>query len=1050
MSLNLNNHKAVDAYYAALETYHTQNVTHEQATRLAFSTLLDALSKTVGWTLVLEQTLSNRKRPDGTLQDSFKIPRGYWEAKDTNDDLDAEIKAKIARGYPLTNIIFEDTRRAVLYQNNRPVFEADLTQRSQLVALLNQFFSYTGEQIEEFHAAVKEFQERIPELARGLMKRIEEERTQNKRFVAAFDAFQQICRSSIDPDISVQEIEEMLVQHLLTERLFRTVFDNPDFTDRNVIAVEIEKVIRALTSRSFNRSAFLKSLDYFYIAIEAAAQTIDDFAQKQTFLNTVYERFFQGFSKDQADTHGIVYTPQPIVDFMIASVDEVLQQEFGLSLSSEGVKILDPATGTGNFIVNILRRMNRRDLKRKYREELFANEIMLLPYYIASLNIEHAYYDLTGEYEPFEGICFTDTLDLAESQQLSLFAEENTERVERQKNAEITVIIGNPPYNVGQQNESDNNKNRKYSVIDQRLRATYVKDSKATLRTQLYDPYVRFFRWATDRLNGRNGVICFVTNNSFVDKAVFDGMRKHLFQDFTQIYHLDLHGNVRENPKLSGTTHNVFGIQVGVGITLAVRNNQSKERFLRYFRVPDMWTKTEKLTFLGDKKSAIGIEWQPLQPDNSTWLTEGLQADFATFVPIGSKEAKLDRGSSIQTIFKTYSAGVSTQRDSVVYDFDRQKLAMRVDQFIEDYNAEVARWTRAGRPKDIDMFVRYEKVKWSRNLKRELQNERYAAFDMSLIRRSLYRPFTSMWLYLSSIIVDEQGTVDTFFPTPAAEAENAAILLKIGAEVPLFALMTNAVPDRLPQSGSQCFPFYTYNEDGSNRRENITDWALAQFRAAYEQGTAEGAAEVSADKAADAHDEANSELKTQNSKLITKWDIFHYVYAVLHSPQYRERYAENLKRELPRIPFVAQEAFPVFVDIGARLAGLHLNYEQAKEYPLRWIENKDVPFSWRVTKMQLSKDKTQIKVNESLTLAGLPAECFEYRLGNRSALEWVIDQYQVSTDKRSGITSDPNRPDDEEYIVRLIGRVVMVSVETVKLVKALPAVVEEAIVQSTD
>ncbi len=325
MPLNLTNHKAIDTYYNALATYQTQGVTHEQATRLAFSTLLDTLSKTVGWTLVLEQTLSNRKRPDGTLLDSFKIPRGYWEAKDTHDDLDTEIKAKIARGYPQTNIIFEDTRRAVLYQNNRPVFEATLTERSQLVALLNQFFSYTGEQIEEFHAAVREFQERIPELARGLIERIDEERGQNQKFVAAFATFQQICRAAIDPEISVGEIEEMLVQHILTERLFRTVFDDSEFTDRNVIAVEIEKVIRALTSRSFNRGAFLKRLDYFYVAIEAAAQTIDDFAQKQTFLNTVYERFFQGFSKDQADTHGVVYTPQPIVDFMVASVDEVLQ-----------------------------------------------------------------------------------------------------------------------------------------------------------------------------------------------------------------------------------------------------------------------------------------------------------------------------------------------------------------------------------------------------------------------------------------------------------------------------------------------------------------------------------------------------------------------------------------------------------------------------------------------------------------------------------------------------------------------------------------------------
>jgi predicted helicase len=1013
MAINLTNHKAIDTYYAAIQTYRSQDVTHEQATRLAFSTLLDTVSKTVGWTLVLEQTLSNRKRPDGTLYDDVKFPRGYWEAKDTHDDLDAEIKAKIALKYPLTNIIFEDTRRAVLYQNNRPVFEADLTQRGQLVTLLNQFFSYTGEQIEEFHAAVQEFRERIPELARSVEQTIEEERTRNQRFETAFSAFHDICRQSIDPNISADEIEKMLVQHLLTERLFRTVFDDADFTRRNAIANEIEKVIRTLT---WNRNAFLRRLDPFYLAIEDAARTIDDFAQKQTFLNTVYERFFQGFSKDQADTHGIVYTPQPIVDFMVASVDEVLQKEFGLSLSSEGVKILDPATGTGNFIVNILRRMNRRDLKRKYREELFANEIMLLPYYIASLNIEHAYYDLTGEYEPFEGICFADTLDLAESQQLSLFAEENTERVQRQKDAEITVIIGNPPYNVGQQSESDNNKNRKYQVVDQHLRQSYVKDSKATLRTQLYDPYVRFFRWATDRLQGRDGVVAYVSNNSFVHKAVFDGMRKHLLQDFTQIYHLDLHGNVRENPKLSGTTHNVFGIQVGVGITIAVRNSQSASRSLSYVRVPETWTKVEKLSFLSNSKSIVGIEWDELQPENNAWLTDGLQADFVSFLSIGSKEAKLSRNVETQTIFRTFSAGVSTQRDSVVYDFDRSKLIDRIEQSIDDYNSEVSRWVRSGRPKDVDTFVRYEKVKWSRNLKRELQLERYIAYNTRLIRKSLYRPFTHMWLYFDPVLIDEQGTVGTFFPNPTAEAENGAILLKIGAEVPLFAMMLRTIPDRLPQSGSQCFPLYTYSEDGSNRRENITDWALKQFQEQY-------------------------------GPQVTKRDIFYYVYAVLHSPQYRERYAENLKRELPRIPFVAKEAFQSFVDTGARLADLHLNYEQAKEYPLQWIENKDVPFSWRVTKMQLSKDKTQIKVNESLTLAGIPAECFEYRLGNRSALEWVIDQYQVSTDKRSGITSDPNRADDEEYIVRLVGRVVTVSVETVRLVKALPPVIEEDVTE---
>jgi predicted helicase len=1013
--------RALDTYDAALATYARQQITHEQATRLAFSTLLDTLARAVGWTLVLEQALANRARPDGTLQDSFLIPRGYWEAKDTHDDLDAEIRAKIARGYPLTNMLFEDTRRAVLYQDGRPAFEADLSQRDQFVALLRQFFGYTGAQIEAFHAAVTEFQERIPELARGLLARIETERSQNPRFVAAFDAFGQICRAAIDPNISVAEIEELLVQHLLTERLFRTVFDDPDFTRRNVIANEIETVIRALTSRSFNRSAFLKSLDYFYIAIEAAAQTIDDFAQKQTFLNTVYERFFQGFSRDQADTHGIVYTPQPIVDFMVASVDEVLQHEFGLSLSSEGVKILDPATGTGNFIVNILRRISGRSLKHKYREDLFANEIMLLPYYIAALNIEHAYYDLTGEYAPFEGICFTDTLDLAESQQLSLFAEENTERVAREKNAEITVIIGNPPYNVGQRSENDNNKNRRYKVIDDRIRQTYVKDSKATLKTQVYDPYVKFFRWAVDRLRGQNGIVCYVSNNSFVDQLAFDGMRKHLAQDFTQIYHLDLHGNVRQNPKLSGTTHNVFGIQVGVGITIAVRNKLHATRFIKYYRVPADWRKTEKLMFLAEKKSISAVAWHDLQPDTKqTWLTEGMQSDFDAFLPIGTKGAKAERGDDVRAVFKTYSGGVKANRDDWVYDFNRANLADKIQRFIETYNSEVDRWLRrTDQGSNIDDFVLYDdkRIKWSGDLKEHLVRGVYAEFSIQHVRYSFYRPFVKRYLYFDAVLNNRRYLQHFFFPISMTESENIAIVVSdVGYRSPFGVIVTNIIPDLHLIAASdafQCFPFYTYAEDGSDRRENITDWALAQFQAQY------GAA-------------------------VTKRDIFHYVYGVLHSPQYRERYAANLKRELPRIPFVAPAAFAAFVAAGARLAELHLAYEQAQEYPLQWIENRAVPFSWRVTKMRLSADKTQLVVNQSLTLGGIPPACFAYRLGNRSALEWVIDQYQLATDARSGITSDPNRADDEEYIVRLVGRVITVSVETVAIVAALPPVVEVA------
>jgi predicted helicase len=343
----------------------------------------------------------------------------------------------------------------------------------------------------------------------------------------------------------------MLIQHLLTERIFRTIFNNPDFTRRNVIAVEIEKVIDSLTSKSFSRQSFLQSLDYFYRAIEETAATLSNFSQKQRFLNAIYEKFFQGFSVKVADTHGIVYTPQPIVNFMVKSVEDILQKEFGKSLSDKGIHIIDPFVGTGNFIVQVMQQIRKTALPYKYEHELHCNEVMLLPYYISSMNIEHEYWELTGEYKPFSGICLVDTFELVEEQQLSLFTTENTARVERQRQSKIDVVFGNPPYNTGQNNENDNNKNRKYKIIDRRVAETYAKDSKATNKNALSDPYIKAIRWASDRIS-EDGIIAFVTNNSFLDKIAFDGMRKHLRQDFNRIYTFNLHGDIRQDSMRDG------------------------------------------------------------------------------------------------------------------------------------------------------------------------------------------------------------------------------------------------------------------------------------------------------------------------------------------------------------------------------------------------------------------------------------------------------------------------------------------------------------------
>ena len=1015
-------HKPIKNYYAELEAYTKIGAKHEGAVRTAFQTLLQHYCRQVDLILVCEKTrytkTNRRIQLDGEVVDAFDLPHGHWEAKDTQDDLPTEARRKSEAGYPFKNIIVQSPTRALLYQSGHLRLDRDLTDPKNLIELLNTFFAYQEENIVDWYAAVEEFREKVPVLGRGVAQRVETEMQDNPLFRQAFGNFHQQCRAAIDPNLTEAQVEEMLIQHLLTERIFRTVFDNPDFTNRNIIAQEIEKVIQVLTQRSPSRSEFLRPLNPFYVAVEKTAATITDFSQKQSFLNTVYEQFFQGFSVKVADTHGIVYTPQPIVDFMVKSVEHVLKTEFGRSLSDMGVHIIDPFVGTGNFIVRLMQEIQGRRLPQKYREELHCNEVMLLPYYIANLNIEHAYFERTGSYEPFPHICFVDTFDTVDlmdaphqTGRFSFFTPENTLRVEEQRETPMFVVIGNPPYNASQDNENDNNRNRRHVAVDTRVRNTFAADSSAQLKNKLYDPYVKAFRWAMDKLSDE-GIVAFVTNNSFIDAQMFDGMRKHLSEEFDTLYVLDLGGNVRKGQPGDA---NVFDIQVGVSINIFVKSKRdggmSPARILYNEETADL-SKARTFAFLDQSQHIGNLKWQELTPDKRyTWLTADLHTDFDTFIPIGSKVAKSTRGDIKDTIFKTYSVGVLTARDAWAYNFNRDALASNMQAMIEFYNSETSKWERrVERTQNVDAFVSTDstKIKWTDRLKAELTKGKLVEFTQEQIRNSLYRPFTKSNLYFDKLMNQRTYVFPSIFPTPETELDNRVIWLKVGQEWPMFALMVDKIPEALPQGASQCFPFYTYDEDGANRRENITDWALRQFQKNYEDDT------------------------------IAKWDIFHYTYGLLHHPDYRKQYQENLKRDLPHIPFA--EDFWVFAKAGARLAALHVNYESQPEYDkLNPIETPGMQVDLHVERMKFSKDKTQLKYNDFLMLEGIPPEVFEYRLGNRSALEWVVDQYRVKVDKRSGIVNDPNRSEDPEYILRLIGQVITISLETVDIVNKLPS-----------
>ncbi|MDZ4746508.1 MAG: type ISP restriction/modification enzyme [bacterium] len=1009
-------HKPIKEYFTELEAFATHGHTNEMTVRNAFQDLLQHYSRKLSWQFIEEYPIKRKGRRDasvdGALLDQFSLARGFWEAKDTHDNLPTEVAKKFADGYPQTNILFWQPGRVILYQDARLILDEDISTPAKLVEILNAFFTWDQPYIREWEHAVEEFKSTIPTLAESVLKILKQQKESNRPFREAFDRFYELVKASVNPGLSVHAVEEMLIQHILTRRIFTTIFNSPTFLQKNAVAREIEGVVSALVQGFGTVDDFLKPLDRFYKALELAAGINEDYSQKQTFLNVVYEKFFQGFAVKVADTHGIVYTPQPIVDFMVKSVEAVLQKDFGKGLAAEGVHILDPFVGTGNFILRVMREIHAQKpeaLRYKYLNELHCNELMLLPYYIACLNIEHLFFELTGQYEPFPGICLVDTFELVEDRQIGMFTSDNTDRVQRQKDSPIYVVIGNPPYNAGQVNENDNNKNRKYPAIDKRVAETYGKASKASNKNDLIDPYIKAFRFASDRiLASGEGIVCLVTNSGFIEGIAFDGVREHLRRDFNVANIIDLGGNVRKNPKLSGTTHNVFGIQVGVAISLLERLPVGPiEHRVQYARMGEYLTKRQKYEQLNGLVDIYSVDAAIIKEHRTeVWLTTGMAADWDELIDLGSKDSKAGKSESV---FYLFTLGLTTNRDTWAYDFRRTSLVKKMSQMIEFYNTHVYRWM--GNPtKTVDEFCIHDdtQISWSRDLKVDMTKGKVAKLDSGMLREAAYRPFTLQHLASDRILNEEVRRWPTFFPLQSTG--NLIICVSaMSQSKPFHVLAVDRIPDLHLTGDSQCFPLWIYDVDGSNRRDNISDWGLEQFQSQYKDAC------------------------------ITKLDIFHYVYGIMHSPQYCTKYAANLKRELPRVPFAP--AFQAFAEAGKQLMDQHVNYEEQPEFALTevWAEGK--PKDYRVVKMKrASKDPTKLIYNESLTLVGIPIGVDDYKLGNRSALNWIVDQYQVSTDKRSGITNDPNREDDPTYIVRLIKKVVGVSMETNVIVKNLPRI----------
>ncbi len=992
----------------------------ESVVREAFKDLLKGWARQHDLVFVPEYEIAtpakDRRYVDGALLHALRMPFGYWEAKDEKDDLDAEIAFKLRRGYPQDNIIFEDSTQAVLIQNKHEVMRCPVEEVAQLEKLLTLFFGYERAEVAEFRKAVEQFKADLPAVLQALREMIEQAYKANAEFRTASQRFLDHAKEAINPSLTEADVREMLIQHVLTEEIFSKVFGEDDFHHHNNVAKELYELEGTFFTGDLKKRT-LRGLDPYYAAIRAAAAQISSHHEKQAFLKVIYENFYKIYNKKAADRLGVVYTPNEIVRFMIESADWLCEKHFGKNLIDREVEILDPATGTGTFITELLEHFRGQPakLKHKYPQELHANEVAILPYYVANLNIEATYAAITGHYLEFPNLCFVDTLDnvgLHTAQygsQGGLFgsvSEENVERIRRQNGRKISVIIGNPPYNAWQENFNLRNPNRPYQHVDDRIRKTYQEMGTAQNQIALYDMYVRFFRWASDRL-AENGVLAFISNRSFLDSLTFDGFRKTLAAEFNEVWIMDLGGDVRENPKLSGSKHNVFGIQTGVTISFLVRRHRMQGCRIFYARRPEFETGEEKLAFLSNAKlETAGCE--EIKPDSkNNWLNLTLN-DFDSLVPVINKNTKVSTGKRTErAVFKLYSRGLASQRDEWVYDLSPKELEERMSFFVAGYESS--------RLATTEQFQSV--IKWDRELTRYRERNIEKRFDLSAIVPAIYRPFCRQFLYFDRHFNAMQYRMASIFKD--GRAKNQVISFSDrGARSPFSVLATREIPELhlcATTDGFQVVPLLVYEESGSQSHDNITDWALDQFKKHYQPGRA------------------------KQKRPITKEGIFHYVYGVLHDPVYREKYALNLKREFPRIPFYAD--FWQWADWGKELMDLHIGYEQVEPFKLKRVNLPDQKArkAGVTPKALLKADKEEgtIVLDSETALSGIPKEAWTYTLGNRSALEWILDQYKEKKPKDPTIREKFNTyrfADYKEQVIDLLMRVTTVSVHTVAIV----------------
>ncbi|MDE0510345.1 MAG: DEAD/DEAH box helicase family protein [Gammaproteobacteria bacterium] len=871
-----------------------------------------------------------------------------------------------------------------------------------------------------------------------------------------FEEFMIELRQNLNPAVTEEDAVEMLAQHLITRPVFDALFENYSFIGNNPVSKTMQAMLELLDEKKLETEA--SSLEGFYESVRQRASGIDNAEGRQKVIIELYEKFFKTAFPKMAESLGIVYTPVEVVDFILDSTDALLKQEFGKGLTAENVHILDPFTGTGTFMTRLLRSqylVGDEDLERKYRKELHANEIVLLAYYIAAVNIEETYHDRlagkrrqmrqddTADYEPFEGIVLTDTFQINErdGDMLEQIFPVNSKRVLRQKDTPIWVVMGNPPYSAGQRSANDNNANLRYPRLDENISGSYARYSRSMNKNSLYDSYIRAFRWASDRV-GEEGIVAYVSNGGWLDGNAMDGFRRCLADEFSSIYCFNLRGNARTSgEQRRREKDNVFGqgTRTNITILVLVKNPLHKgDCQLRYYDIGDYLNRKQKLETIKEFGNVKKMDWRTITPNaHHDWINQRDEA-FLNYLPLGDNANRKKLG-SMPSVFTLFGRGVETCRDAWVYNFSKDALFKNMQSTIAFYNSEVERYQNACKGKnddekpEVDDFINNDstRISWSSSLTAHLKRMTKDLYDPDHARKAVYRPFNKQHLYFNNIFIHRLAIANRFFPSSAINNKTICVS-GIGANKEFSAFMVDMMPDLEVVSKSQCFPRYRYTSAQAQRRQATLDLTEAELQRQdnIPAGTVSGYQSHYRNKEIDAD------------------SIFYYVYGILHSSDFKTRFAADLKKMLPRIPYASSITdFQSFSEAGRQLAELHVGYEDVEPWPvviqedIAGIDGKD---HFQVRKMRFGgsarqPDKSVIRYNPHITIEGIPLTAYDYVVNGKSAIEWVMERYQYTTHKDSGITNDPNDwSDDPRYILNLLQKVVRVSMDTVKIVNSLP------------